>query len=90
MVVAALRPSVPGLQPGRHAIKRTLGEPLRVEADLIVDGHDLLAARLHVRHEADAGWTVVPMQRVGPHQPDRFAADVVVDRLGTWLYRVER
>jgi starch synthase (maltosyl-transferring) len=89
VIVAALGPIVPGLAPGRHAIKRTLGEPLRVSADLLVDGHDRLAAQLHVRHEADAVWTELPMRRVGPHQPDRWSAEVALDRLGTWEYRVE-
>jgi starch synthase (maltosyl-transferring) len=89
VVVAALRPSVPGPGGARHAIKRTLGETLRVEADLLIDGHDLLAARLHVKHEQDAAWTEAPMQRASPHQQDRFYAEVVLDRLGTWHYRVE-
>jgi starch synthase (maltosyl-transferring) len=89
VVVAALKPSVPGLDARRHAIKRTLGEVLHVEADLLIDGHDLLAARLHVKHEGDTTWTELPMQGEGPHRPDRFGARVVLDRLGTWQYRIE-
>ena len=89
MVVATLSPSVPGLAPDRHAVKRTIGEPLRVEADLLIDGHDKVRGLLHVRHTDDAGWTEVPMRPVGPHHPDRWAAEVTLDRLGTWQYRVE-
>jgi starch synthase (maltosyl-transferring) len=89
VVVAAVRPSVAG---GRDPVKRTLGERLRVEADLLVDGHDRLAACLHVRHVDDATWTELPMQRVDPHAhnaQDGWWAEVVLDRLGRWEYRVE-
>jgi starch synthase (maltosyl-transferring) len=93
VVVAAVRPSVDG---GRHAVKRTIGETLRVEADLLVDGHDQLAARLHVRHLAPGGapytdvpWTERDMARRDPRDIDRWSAEVPLDRLGTWQIRVE-
>src|SRR5688572_30062407 len=86
VVVAAVRPSVDG---GRHAVKRVTGETLRVEADLAIDGHDLLAARLHVRAAGDARWIELPMQPAGPERRDTWVGEVVLDRIGTWQYRVE-
>src|SRR5690349_4597446 len=50
VVVAAVRPELDG---GRFPIKRVIGDVLDVEADLLVDGHDVLAARVLYRH-ADA------------------------------------
>ena len=86
MVVAAVRPSVDG---GCHPVKRTLGESLRVEVDLGIDGHDLLDARLHVRRRGDEQWTEIPMLPAGIERPDTWTADVTLDRLGAWEYRVE-
>ena len=62
---------------GRHAVKRVTGETLRVEADLAIDGHDLLAARLHVRAAGDARWIELPMQPVGPERRDTWVGEVV-------------
>ena len=42
LVVRHLTPAVEG---GRYAVKRLLGDELRVGADLFKDGHDTLAAR---------------------------------------------
>src|SRR5262249_10766082 len=40
-VVLAVRPEVDG---GRYPVKRALGEPLAIEADIVGDGHDQLRA----------------------------------------------
>jgi starch synthase (maltosyl-transferring) len=39
----------PALDAGRYPVKRTVGERLIVEADLLVDGHDRLAGALLFR-----------------------------------------
>jgi starch synthase (maltosyl-transferring) len=85
VVIANVRPSVDG---GRYAVKRTIGEVVTVQADLLIDGHDRVAGRLAYRHGADP-WTEVPLVAVGPHAIDRFTASFAVDRLGGWEYRVE-
>jgi starch synthase (maltosyl-transferring) len=41
VIVLAVRPEVDG---GRYPVKRVVGEPLVIEADLVGDGHDVLRA----------------------------------------------
>ena len=92
MVVAAVRPVVdvePSLTNARHAVKRTSGERLRVEADLLIDGHDRVAAVLQYRHTDDASWSEVRMAPAGPHWPDRWVAELRPAKIGRWEYRVQ-
>jgi starch synthase (maltosyl-transferring) len=86
VVIAAVHPSVDG---GRFPVKRTLGERLEVAADLLVDGHDRLAALLRVRAPGEADWRELAMSPAGPHALDRFVAEISLDRLGTWELAVE-
>jgi starch synthase (maltosyl-transferring) len=44
---------------------------------------------LLVRHTDEAVWREIPMRAAGPHAPDRFVADLELDRVGAWEYRVE-
>ena len=83
VVVAAVRPEVDG---GLHPVKRAVGEVLDVEADLLVDGHDLLAARVLYRHERAAAWSE---QALVPLGNDRWHAQLPLGELGRWLYTVE-
>jgi starch synthase (maltosyl-transferring) len=62
---------------------------VEVEAELLIDGHDRPAARLHVRHAADVAWHPIEMAPSGPHTPDRVRAAFTVDRLGGWEMRIE-
>jgi starch synthase (maltosyl-transferring) len=54
VIVAAVRPELDG---GRFAVKRVVGDVLEIEADLLVDGHDILAARVLFRHEHASEWS---------------------------------
>jgi starch synthase (maltosyl-transferring) len=90
VVIAAVRPSVDG---GRYPIKRVVGDVLDVEADLLVDGHDLIAAVVRYRHEdavatddPAAGWAELPL---APLANDRWHAAVPLPALGRWSYTVE-
>jgi starch synthase (maltosyl-transferring) len=86
VVIAAVGPSV---ERGRHPVKRTLGDAVGAWADLLVDGHDLLAAVLRARPIGGEAWREAPMRPDGPARPDRWVADFVVDRLGGWEFTVE-
>ena len=47
VVVDAVRPAIDA---GRFPIKRTVGETVRVEADIFADGHDMLGGVVKYRH----------------------------------------
>ncbi|HSL73445.1 MAG TPA: alpha-1,4-glucan--maltose-1-phosphate maltosyltransferase [Ilumatobacteraceae bacterium] len=90
VVVEAVRPVVDA---GRFPTKATIDEPLRIEADVFADGHDVVDAVVRWRPvagtESTAGttgdWREMPMTPLGN---DRFGAWVVLDRLGRWEYDV--
>jgi starch synthase (maltosyl-transferring) len=75
----------PEIDAGRFAIKRIIGDPVEVEADVFADGHDHVAARLLFRFCEVAGWTMVPMLPLGN---DRWRAEFPVERVGEYLYTV--
>ena len=87
----------PSVEGGRYAVKRIAGEEIEVWADIIREGHDLLAAALLWRREDEAedAWQRVPMQlhgndrwhgRFTPAQPGYyvFAIEAWTDQFGTW------
>src|SRR4051794_7338571 len=84
VVIAAVRPQI---DDGRHAIKRVLGDVLEVEADLLIDGHDLLAGVVRYRHaDTAAEWHEQPL---APLPGDRWHAGIPMSALGSWHYTVE-
>src|SRR5262249_5878061 len=76
----------PRVDDGAFEVKRTLGDRVRVEADVFTDGHDVVACSLLWRPRGERGWREQRMQSLGN---DRFAAELVVDRLGPWELAVE-
>lgn len=77
----------PTLDGGRHPVKRTLDDTCHVSADILTDGHDLLAARVCFQGPSDRSWRFAPMtyERDG----DRWHADFVLDELGRWQFSLE-
>src|SRR5262249_50058522 len=59
IVIEAIRPHVPD---GPFAVKRLVGETITVSADIIADGHDVLAAALLWRAGDETEWRRVPMR----------------------------
>ena len=59
VIVERVTPEIDG---GRFASKAIINEVIKVEADIIVDGHDNLAARLLFKHETDKNWSEVVME----------------------------
>lgn len=76
-------PSVDG---GRFPVKRIVGEPVEVWADIYRDGHDVIAAALVWRHEGDGEWQHAPMTL---HSDDRWGGAFVPDRPGRYTYAIE-
>jgi starch synthase (maltosyl-transferring) len=79
-VIENVRPVV---EDGRYPVKRSLGESLRVTADIFADGHDLLSAVLLHRLAAASEWNEVPMQEMGN---DRWSAEFTVTEMAPYLY----
>ncbi len=76
----------PELDAGRFPIKRTTGEEVWVEADVLGDGHDHVSAVLRYRHERDRDWSETPMVFAGN---DRWRGHFAVTKLGTYRYTVQ-
>jgi len=82
VVVLAVRPEVDA---GRYPVKRIAGETLVIEADIVIDGHDLVAACVLHRHDAEVAWTEVALTARGN---DIWRGQLVLDRLGIHHYTV--
>ena len=89
VVIDAIRPSVDG---GRYPVKRTLGDRMVVESDVLVDGHDRIAGVLLYRRRGDPAWHEAPLSPVGSaagqSDDDVWRSSFRLDALGTWEYTV--
>ncbi|MBW3539851.1 MAG: alpha-1,4-glucan--maltose-1-phosphate maltosyltransferase [Planctomycetes bacterium] len=81
VVIEGVRPEI---DCGRFAVKRTVGENIRVEADVFGDSHDVLSAMLLYRRGAD-GWNEVPME---PLVNDRWRGEFRVTDVGKYVYTI--
>ncbi len=84
LAIEAVTPSVDG---GRFPVKRIAGETVRVEADILIDGHEKLAAaaalsrRRRPRLARDRGWS--------RSRNDRYAASFPLQRVGRHEFTIE-
>ena len=76
----------PQVDCGRFPAKRTVGDQVRVEADVFTDGHDAIAASLLAHREGSDEWTEIPMK---PLVNDRWEASFRVGELGRYGYKVQ-
>ena len=83
LAIEAVSPSV---DDGRFPVKRTVGEAVRVEADILIDGHEKLSAALLYRVAGERDWKQVRMEPIGN---DRFAARFPLERVGRHEYTIE-
>ncbi len=83
VVIEGITPQVDG---GRFPAKRTVGDQVRVEADIFTDGHDAIAAALLAHREGSDDWTEIPMQ---PLVNDRWFATFGVSELGRYEFKVQ-
>jgi starch synthase (maltosyl-transferring) len=75
----------PQVNCGRFPVKRTLGEPVIVEADVFADGHDVVACVLLYRAQGSESWNRVPM---APLVNDRWTARFTPRELGHYQFTV--
>jgi len=83
VAIEAVSPS-PGH--ARFPVRRTAGESVRVEADVITDGHEITAVALLWRPEDERAWRE---QRMAPAGNDRWAGEFPLERVGRYLFAVE-
>jgi starch synthase (maltosyl-transferring) len=76
----------PQLDGGRFAVKAFVGDVIKVEADVFLDGHDVLATNLLYKFSKDHEWTRTPMIFVGN---DHFEAYFPVSQNGFYSYTIE-
>ncbi len=82
VVIEGISPEIDG---GRFPAKRTVGDIVRVEADIFTDGHDSISAALLYRHEDAPGWQESPMQAL---VNDRWAGEFTVQELGRYRFTI--
>jgi starch synthase (maltosyl-transferring) len=83
IVVRNVSPQIDG---GRYPIKRTLNEPVFVEADIFANGQDAVSAVLKYRREDQPSWSEVTMSEIAN---DRWIASFRVEQLGIYRYTLE-
>jgi starch synthase (maltosyl-transferring) len=83
IIISNISPSIDGSD---HAIKRVAGDCVTVEADILTDGHTLIAAELLFRPEDECAWRRVDMQPLGN---DRWQANFTLQRVGRYRFAIE-
>ena len=81
-----IRAVIPEVEHGRFPVKRIVGDPVTVEADIFLDGTDVLRAVLLHRGGAQDGWEETPMASLGN---DRWSGTFVVPRTGPYRFTIE-
>ncbi len=74
---------VPEIDGGLFSIKRTAGERVAVEADVFVDGHEVISCALLFRRAEDSDWSETPME---PLVNDRWRGVFIVAEVGRYVY----
>jgi starch synthase (maltosyl-transferring) len=83
VIVEGISPAVDG---GRFPAKRSVGDLVRVEADIFTDGHDSIAASLLAHREGSEHWVEIPMQAL---VNDRWTGAFRVGELGRYGFKVQ-
>ncbi len=76
---------MPCIDGGLYPIKRTVGEPVIVKADVFADGHDTLVVTLRYRNSGEKTWNELPMEFLGN---DRWQGEFVTSLVGEMEYAV--
>ena len=76
----------PIIDGGRFGIKRIVGEPIEVWADIYRDGHEIIAAAIVWRREQDREWQRAPMIF---DVNDRWGGSFTPDGIGRYVYAIE-
>jgi starch synthase (maltosyl-transferring) len=75
----------PQVDCGRYAVKRSVGDPVQVWADVFRDGHEVLGAAVRYRKSGERRWREVAMEQ---HGSDRWTATFTPDACGRWDFAI--
>ncbi|MDT8347034.1 MAG: alpha-1,4-glucan--maltose-1-phosphate maltosyltransferase [Flavobacteriaceae bacterium] len=75
----------PSLNHGRFYVKRVVDEPLKIQASIFADGHDLIAAEVLFKKTTAKNWNITPMQ---PQENDRWHAVIAAQKPGSYHYKI--
>ncbi|WP_411895660.1 alpha-1,4-glucan--maltose-1-phosphate maltosyltransferase [Winogradskyella sp. A2] len=76
----------PQLNCGEFFIKRVVNEIVNVDAHVLVDGHDIIAASVLFKHERERKWSEVRMYH---NVNDEWNASFSVEKQGFYTYKVQ-
>jgi starch synthase (maltosyl-transferring) len=76
----------PVIDCGKFPAKRTVGDTVRVEADIFTDGHDAVSASLLAHRQGSDKWIEIPMRAL---VNDRWFAAFRVSELGRYSFKVQ-
>lgn len=76
----------PSINNGKYNIKSIVNDKIAVEADVLIDGHDLVAVRLMYKHTSEEAWSEVTMELIGN---DRWGAVFQGEKTGLYHYKIE-
>lgn len=77
----------PQLEGGRYPVKRLVGDVVDVGADIFMDGHGLIAARVLYRRQGDRRWRESALSY--DYATDHWTGSFIVDGVGRWQLVVE-
>lgn len=83
LVIQNVRPQ---LDNGQYYIKRVVNQWVKVSAEVLADGHDIMAACINYKHENDKKWQTV---RANFHSDEYVEASFQVTQQGLYSYHVE-
>jgi starch synthase (maltosyl-transferring) len=75
----------PQLNNGDFYIKRVVNEIVNVNADVLADGHDVIASAILYKHENSKVWSEVRMQ---PRENNNWEASFTVKKQGLYAYKI--
>ena len=75
----------PQINGGEFFIKRIVNEIVNIDAHILVDGHDVIAASVLFKHEKERKWTEARMHHV---INDEWKSSFIVKKQGFYSYKV--
>ncbi len=76
----------PRLNGGDFFIKRVVNEIVNIDAHVLVDGHDVIAASVLYKHEKERSWKEARMHQLAN---DEWQSSFIVEKQGFYAYKIE-